>query len=96
MAKKKEKVEAVEAKKESKDLKAEIKKMEAEKRKDVAPKADKMVSFDSWYHQRHHKIPKAHKKEILWADFSARGVKKQATMQDYDKALELYGVKLDS
>lgn len=79
-----------------KDLKAEIKKMEAEKRKDAAPKvaAEKKISFDSWYHQRHHKIAKCHKKEIIWADFSARGMKKEATMAEFDKALELYGVKL--
>lgn len=83
-------------KKSDKNLRDEIKKMEAEKREASAPviAADKKVSFDSWYHQRHHKIAKCHKKEIIWADFSARGVKREATLEEFDKALELYGVKL--
>lgn len=79
-----------------KDLKAEIKAMEAKKREDTTPKAsvEKKVSFDSWYHQRKPLIPKCHIKEILWADFVARGMKLQQTMGEYDRALELYGVKL--
>lgn len=84
------------AKKSKKDLKAEIKMMEAKKREETAPKApaEKKVSFDSWYHQRKDKIAKHHLKEIIKADFEARGLGKEATMGEYDKALELYGVKL--
>lgn len=76
------------------DLAAAIKKMESAKRKAAPVKKDKVMDFSSWYHQRKHKIPKHHLKEILWADFVARGVKEQSTVEEFDKALELYGVKL--
>jgi hypothetical protein len=77
-------------------LREQIKQMEAERREKTAvePKADKTVSFDSWYHQRKQKIPKQHMKEILSADFKSRGLGDKATMAEYDKALKLYGVKL--
>lgn len=83
-------------KKDSKSLKAKIKEMEAQKREEMTPEApaEKMVSFDSWYHQRKDKIAKCHLKEIIKADFEARGMKKEASMGEFDKALELYGVKL--
>jgi hypothetical protein len=79
-----------------KNLKAKIKEMEAKKREETAPvvEAEVEVTFDSWFHQRKHMIPKCHMKEILMADFQARGLKLKATMAAYDKALELYGVKL--
>lgn len=78
------------------DLKEEIKAMEAKKREESAPKAavEKKVSFDSWYHQRKHMIKKCHMKEVIWADFVARGLTKEHTVAEFDKALELYGVKL--
>lgn len=76
------------------DLAAEIKAMEDAKRKAAPVKQDKRMSFDSWYHQRKHKIPAQHLKELIWADMAARGVKKEATMEEFDKALGLYGVKL--
>jgi hypothetical protein len=82
------------AKKEKKDLKSKIKEMENKKREAAPVKVDKKVSFDSWYHQRKVKIPKQHMKEILWADFRARGLKKEASIAEYDKALKLYGIKL--
>lgn len=81
-----------------KSLKEEIKDMEQKKRDEAAKvvklPAKQKVSFDSWYHQRKVNIAKCHMKEIIWADFKARGVGKKAEMQEYDKALELYGVKL--
>lgn len=76
------------------DLKAKIKEMESKKRDVVVAKPDKKVSFDSWYHQRKNKIPKQHMKEILIADFTSRGLGAEATMEEYDKALKLYGIKL--
>ncbi len=76
------------------DLKAKIKEMEDSKRVEVPVQADKKVSFDSWYHQRSKQIPKQHIKEILIADFMSRGYGKEATMEEYDKALKLYGIKL--
>lgn len=75
-------------------LKAKIKEMESKKREITPIKIDKKVSFDSWYHQRKSKIPKHHMKEILIADFSSRGLGTEATMEEYDKALKLYGVEL--
>lgn len=79
-----------------KNLKAQIKEMEAKKREESAPtvEVEQEVTFDSWYHQRKPLIPACHMKEILMADFQARGVKSMATMAAFDKALELYGVKL--
>jgi hypothetical protein len=76
------------------DLKAQIKEMESKKRVAAPEKKDKKVSFDSWYHQRKQKIAKCHMKEIIWADFKARGMKDKQTMEEFDKALKLYGVKL--
>lgn len=76
------------------DLTAEIKKMEDAKRVIAPPKRDNQVSFNSWYHQRKASIPKQHMKEIIWADFVARGIKSMSTMEEFDKALGLYGIKL--
>jgi len=86
MAKKKAKKQA--------NLAAEIKKMEEAKRKAAPVSKDKKINFDSWYHQRKDRIPKQHMKEILKADFLARGIIGEATLEEFDKALELYGVKL--
>jgi hypothetical protein len=79
-----------------KDLKSQIKEMEAKKREETMQiaQAEVEVTFDSWYHQRKQLIPKCHHKEVLMADFSARGLGIAATMGAYDRALELYGVKL--
>lgn len=78
-----------------KDLMAKIKEMEQKNRapgkaKDVEP----LVHFESWFHQRKQRIPDMHKKEILLADFTARGMGLEATMGEFDKALRLYGVKI--
>ena len=86
MAKKKKKEEA--------KLAAEIKAMEDTKRKVVPIKQDKTISYNSWYHQRKTSIPKQHLKEVIWADMSARGIKTESTVEEFDKALELYGVTL--
>lgn len=78
------------------NLNEQIKKMENKKRKEQAPVVipDALVSFDSWFHQRKDKIARCHYKEILMADFKARGLKEEATIKEFDKALELYGIKL--
>ena len=81
-------------KKKEVDLAAEIKQMENAKRKAVPIKQDKTMSYNSWYHQRKSKIPKQHLKEIIWADMIARGVKDISTVEEFDRALELYGIKL--
>lgn len=56
-----------------------------------APKFD----FDAWYAMRGNKIPRQHHKEILKADFKARGLQQCESIEDFDAALEKYGVKLD-
>jgi len=84
------------AKKNQDDITSKIKEMENLKRDANPPKIeqDEVVSFDLWYHQRKEKIPKRHMKEIIVADFKARGLGTEATMQQFDKALSLYGIKL--
>lgn len=79
-----------------KDLRAQIKEMEAKKREESAPaiEPEAEVAFDSWFHQRKPMIPKVHVKEVIMADFKARGLGDKATMAAYDKALAAYGVKL--
>jgi hypothetical protein len=76
-----------------KALKDKIKKMETEQRVPSLNK-DKLVSFDSWFHQRKDVIPKHHMKEVIMADFKARGLDKEATTEQYDKALRMYGIKI--
>jgi hypothetical protein len=80
----------------AKNLKEQIKEMENKMREESAPKVspEETVTFDSWYHQRKDKIAKCHHKEIIMADFKARGLDKEATVEEFDKALGLYGVKL--
>lgn len=82
--------------KKKKDLRVEIKEMEAKKREETTPvaAAEKRVTYDSWYHQRKKQFAKCHSKEVIWADMSARGIKGKQTMGEFDKALELYGIKL--
>lgn len=79
-----------------KNLKAQIKEMESKKREESAPamEPEAEVSFDSWFHQRKPMIPKIHVKEVIQAEFKARGLDKSSTMAAFDAALALYGVKL--
>lgn len=66
---------------------------EAPQEASQAPKVE-LADFDTWYAARHLKIPQQHRKEVLKADFRGRGLKEPASMQDYDEALQKYGVKL--
>jgi hypothetical protein len=79
-----------------KNLKAQIKEMEIKKREESAPviEPETEVAFDSWFHQRKAMIPKIHMKEVIQAEFKARGLDGKATVAAFDKALALYGVKL--
>lgn len=77
-----------------KGLEDQIKEMEKANREASAQVVQGPVSFDSWFHQRSKKIAKCHHKEIIIADFKARGISEEATMEEFDKALELYGIKL--
>lgn len=51
------------------------------------------VDFDAWYASRGAIIPRQHYKEILKADFKARGLSTIETMEMFDEALRKYGVK---
>lgn len=54
-----------------------------------------LMDFDSWHSLREEMIPDHHHKEILRADFKARKVPMEsATIEEFDKALEQYGIKL--
>lgn len=99
--KKKDASESQEEKVDQKELKKEIKEMERKKREAahkaaaVAPApANRDISYDEWYMMRSAAIPKVHRKEVLRADFKARGLGKKADLASYDEALEKYGVKL--
>jgi hypothetical protein len=72
----------------------EIKKMEQERRqKSGGEPSQRKVHFESWFNQRKHVIPEIHKKEVLVADFKSRGLGLEASMEEFDRALRLYGVK---
>ena len=68
-----------------------VKKMENIKPGEVqSPKVD----FDAWWAMVENKIPVQHRKEIILADFGARGLSKRESLQAYHNALNKYGVKL--
>ena len=52
------------------------------------------MAFDAWWAVTHKKLPENHHKEIVLADFNARGLSTKESMTTFNKALELYGVKL--
>ena len=58
------------------------------------PEAEK-VDFDAWYAMRAKQIPRQHHKEIIKADFMARGLCHAESLADFDAALSKYGVKLN-
>ena len=52
------------------------------------------VDFDAWWAITGKKLPSQHHREVVMADFKARGLSQKETMQAFDTALEQYGVKL--
>ena len=52
------------------------------------------VDFDVWWVLTKKSIPGHHYKEIIQADFRARGLSLKETMQSYNDALNKYGLKL--
>jgi hypothetical protein len=54
-----------------------------------------LVEFNAWFASRSKKIPAQHHREVLKADFKARGLGAMASMEDFDQALRKYGIKLD-
>lgn len=69
------------------------KKKEEKKEVESAPTAD-VYEFDVWWVMRRDRMPKHHMKEVIKADFMARGVNSKDTLENFDKALEKYGIKL--
>lgn len=62
---------------------------------DATPVAKvELMDFDTWFSKRQSDIPMHHHKEIIKADFKARKMADMATMEEFDKALRRYGVKL--
>jgi hypothetical protein len=78
---------------EDKELKAKIKEMEAKNREEVVLDTEAKVSFDQWWVMLAKRITvRPSLKEILWADFSARGVGKEELSSKYDECLKLFGL----
>lgn len=84
-------------------LAKEIKKMEMAKKDEAAktapqpkakPEAD-VIDFDMWWMGMIRKVDmRPSYKEIVIADFKARGFSMREKQEDYDRALELFGIKL--
>ena len=86
-----------------KALAKEIKEMEVTKKaakaaqapKPQSPVPDERISFDQWWMTLVRKIDmRPAYKEVIKADFRSRGLGDKAMHTEYDKALELYGIKL--
>lgn len=58
-----------------------------------APEISK-VDFDAWYAKRSGQIPRHHHKEVIKADFMARGLGQCESLEEFDGALKKYGIKL--
>lgn len=76
--------------------KKRIEAIRAAKAKPISPNAGiPTMTFDQWWMTVNGKKSlKPWMKEIVWADFKARGKTKNETEESYNKALELFGIKL--
>lgn len=81
----------------SKKNKRTIKKNEPEKLPEQEQQSTTVakVDFNTWFMIRKSLIPSHHHKEIIKADFMARKVPDIGTMDEFDAALEKYGLKLN-
>jgi len=52
------------------------------------------MEFEVWHSMRAPLIPKQHRMEILRADFNGQGLGPSESLQAFDDALGVYGVKL--
>jgi len=78
-----------------KSLKHQIKEMEdAQRELAAAPiTLDTTVSFDHWWILLNKRMSlRPHLKEIMWADFNSRGLKKEELVARYDEGLRLFGL----
>lgn len=70
-------------------------KKEAKQDKPAAETAPQpKVDFEAWWAVVQKKLPQHHHKEIVKADFKARGLSASESMSTFEGALEKYGVKL--
>jgi len=60
----------------------------------VIEKTVDTVTFNAWWMLRCKKINKAHRKEVIWADFKGRGLKNAELIETFDSALTKYGIIL--
>jgi len=58
------------------------------------PTQQPKISFDAWWAVVQKKMPHHHHKEIVMADFKARGLSTQESADAFNNALAKYGVKL--
>jgi hypothetical protein len=105
-AKAKKDAEAAEKKRElDMKLHAEMKRMEIEKRRKMleenkgrvvidSGRKDDLIDFDAWWMNVSKRV-KMHSwmKEIVKADFKARGLKNAETIEKFDETLRIFGVK---
>jgi hypothetical protein len=78
-----------------KSLKHKIKEMENAQRSSapVSGTLEEKLSFDHWWILLNMRMSlKPHLKEILWAEFRSRGLKKVETAAKYDEGLKLFGL----
>ena len=70
-----------------------IKEMEQSKRSPVVDLTEK-VEFDYWWALRKDQLGQpAHIKEIVWADMKGRGLSKEESLDSWDKAARIFGLK---
>ena len=74
------------------DAKA-IKEMEQSRRAPTVDLTEK-VEFDYWWALRKDQLGQpAHIKEIVWADMKGRGLSKEESLESWDKAARIFGLK---
>jgi hypothetical protein len=82
------------AKKEPKSQQAQLIQATLEPVAVAVPVAPVKVHFDAWWAVMHKKLPLHHHKEVIKADFKARGLSMHETMTVFTDALGQYGIKL--
>ena len=80
------------------DFMAEMKKMEKKARDEAKaanpPPPPATMFFDEWWAAKCRNIPAMHRKEVVFADFKARGLTNKEAPQKFDDALKVYGVDI--
>ncbi len=73
-----------------------IKEMEKTAREEAKaanpPPVAEKIFFDQWWANVSSRIPATHHKEVIFADFKARGLTLRESTADYEIALKMYGL----